>query len=196
MKYDIQSYSSAANVAIANFAAIAALGFIVGVFAIGGGFGFLFVLTWVILAAVQSYYIFKANKSYKIDTEAGVISIPKSGFGQTDSFSFSSDYYWNLMKRVTLEIKDIEDIIVDTKRYETTNDENIAQKELNLTYQLQIIGSFGTYFFKFKSSQKRNEISSAICKAVKEVTGKEFACEDEYKSGRADNTLDSILNNF
>lgn len=196
MKYDIQSYSSAISVAIANFAAITAIGFIIGIFAIGGGFGFLFILTSVILAAVQSGYIFKANKSYKIDTEAGVINIPKSAYGQTDSFSLSPDFYWNLMKRATINIKDIDDVIVDTKRVETANNENIAQNKLHLSYQLKIIGDFGSYFFKFKSAEKRNEISNAICLAVKEVTGKELSCKDEYKSSRGKNTIESILNNF
>ena len=194
--YEIQSYSTASSVAIANFAALTALSFIIGIFAIGGGIGFLFILSWVIIAAVQSYYIFKANKSYTIDLEAQTITIPKSGFGQTDSFSFNVDFYWNLMKKQTINIKEIEDLIVDTKRFESTNKENNHDKQLNIFYQLKIIGSFGSSFFKFKSREKRNEISDAICHAVKEVTGKELSCKDDYKPARADKTLDSFLNNF
>ena len=194
--YDIQSYSTASSVAIANFASIAGLSFVIGVFAIGGGIGFLFILSWVVIAAIQSYYIFIANKSYKIDLEAQTITVPKSGFGQTDSWSFSVDNYWNLLKKQTINISDIEDVIVDTKRFESTNTENNQDKQLNIVYQLKIIGSFGSSFFKFKSREKRNEISDAICQAIKEVTGKELSCKDDYKPGRADKTLDSILNNF
>jgi len=194
--YEIQSYSTASSVAIANFAALTGLSFIIGVFAIGGGIGFLFILSWVIMAAIQSYYIFIANKSYKIDLETQTITVPKSGFGQTSSGSFSIDYYWNLLKKQTISINDIEDVIIDTKRFESTNKENNHDKQLNVVYQLKIIGSFGSSFFKFKSREKRNEISDAICQAVKEVTGKELSCKDDYKSGRVDKTLNSILNNF
>ena len=194
--YDIQSFSSAFSIAIGNFAAISGIGFIVGTFVIGGGFGFLFVLTWVILGAIQSYYIFIANKSYKVDTEAETITIPKSGYGQTESWSFSSDFYWNLMKRQTINIKDIEDVIVESKRTETTNEENIASKEIHVAYHLKIIGNFGTSFFKFKSREKRDEISSTICKAVKEITGKELSCKDDYRPSRAQNTFESMINNF
>lgn len=194
--YDIQSFSTAWSIAIGNFSAIAGIGFVLGTFVIGGGIGFLFVLSWVILAAIQSYYIFIANKSYNIDIEAATITIPKSGYGQTDSWSFSMDFYWNLMKRQTINISDIEDVVVETKRVETSNKEKTGGKELHISYHLKIIGSFGTSFFKFKSREKRNEISSTICQAIKEVTGRELSCKDDYRPGRADKAFDSMMNNF
>jgi hypothetical protein len=194
--YEIQSFSTAWSIAIANFSAIVGVSFVLGAFVIGGGYGFFFILGWIVLAGIQSYYIFIANKSYKIDIEAGTIIVPKSGYGQTGSWSFSVDFYWNLMKKQTINIDEIEDVVVDTKRWETANEENTGSKKLHVIYQLNIIGSFGNAFFKFKSGEKRNEISNAICQAVKEVTGKELSCKDDYKPGRADKTLDSILNNF
>lgn len=193
---NIQSFSTAFSIAIANFASIAGLSFLIGIFAIKGGFGFLFILSWVIIAGIQSYYIFVANKSFTIDMESETITIPKSGYGQTQSWSFGMDAYWNLMKKQTIKIADIEDVIVESKRTETTNNENTSKKEIHVMYHLDIIGSFGNSFFKFKSREKRNEISEAICQAVKEVTGKELSCQDDYRPGRAENTIDSFMNNF
>jgi hypothetical protein len=194
--YDIQNFSAAWSKAVANFAGVAGIGFILGAFVIGGGIGFLFVLSLIIFAAIQSYYIFVANKSYNIDIEAATITIPKSGFGQTDSWSISVDFYLNLMKRQTINISDIEDIVVDTKRWETINKENAGSNKLHVIYQLKIIGNFGSSFFKFKSREKRNEISSSICQAIKQVTGREISCKDDYRPGRADRSIDSIMNNF
>ena len=194
--YEIQSFSTAFNIAIANFAGIAGVSFILGAFVIGGGIGFMFILSWVIIAATQSYYIFIANKSYKIDIEAATITIPKSGYGQTDSLSVTIDSYWNLMKRQTININDIEDVILETTRVETSNKEKTGSKELHIMYNLKIIGSFGSSYFKFKSREKRNEIGTAICQAIKEVTERELSCKDDYIPGRADKAFDSLMNNF
>jgi hypothetical protein len=193
---DIQSYSTAWSIAIGNFAAVSGVGFILGTFVIGDGIGFLFVFGMIILAAIQSYYIFIANKNYTINMETATLSIPKSGYGQTDSWKISVDLYWNLMKRQIINISDIQDVIVETKRSETANEERTGDKEVHINYLLKIITDDNSTFFKFKSREKRNEISSAICQAVQDVTGKELSCEDDYRTGRADKTLDSMMNNF
>jgi len=197
--YDIQNISVAWSVAIGNFAGVVAVAFIIGVFVIKGLFGFTFIVSLIVLAGIQSYYIFLANKRYYIDMESATITVPKSGDEVSLSEKFKLVSYWNYMKTRTIAIADIDDVIVDTKRWTTQrkNDESgVIKTEKHVQYNLKIIGTFGASSFSFKSGEKRDEISHAICRAIKELTGKELSCKDDWKTETLGQSIDSMMNNF
>jgi len=117
--YEIQNISVAWSVAIGNFAGVVGVAFVIGVFVIKGLFGFAFIVSLIALAAVQSYYIFLANKRFFIDLENATVTLPKSGDEVSLSDKFKLVSYWNYMKTRTIAISDIDDVLVDTKRWTT-----------------------------------------------------------------------------
>jgi hypothetical protein len=117
--YDIQNVWAAWSVAIGNFAGVVGVAFIIGAFVIKGLFGFAFIVSLITLAGIQSYYIFLANKRYYIDMENATITLPKSGDEVSLSDKFKLVWYWNYMKTRTIAISDIDDVIIDTKRWTT-----------------------------------------------------------------------------
>ncbi len=197
--YDIQNISVAWSIALGNFAGVAGVAFILGTFVLGGGFGFGFIVTMIILAGIQSRYIFQANRRYYIDVDEGIMTFPKSGTEYSSSEMMRLVPYWDLMKTQTITIGSIEDVLVDTKRW-TTKDKDSESGNVKTTkhvvYNLAISGSFGTSKFKFKSGEKRDEISHAICDAVKQVTGKELSCKDDWRTETFGQAADSMMNNF
>lgn len=197
--YDIQNISVAWSIALGNFAGVAGVAFILGVFVVGGVFGFGFIVTMLVLAGIQSRYIFQANRRYYIDVDKNLMTFPKSGSEYSSAEMIRLIPYWDLMKTQTIAIDAIDEVLVDTERWTTkTKDSESGDVKTtkHVVYNLVLSGSFGTSKFKFKSGEKRNEISHAICSAVKEVTGRELSCQDDWRAETLGQAADSLMNNF
>lgn len=149
---------------------------------------FLFnLLQWFIygfvLLLVQSVLIYFANRRYLINLETQSFSFPRSDMENSIVAILTLQPYWNLIRRKTVPLADIENIYLDTQRWTSVkkmsngNDAKGRSKIKNETkrhvkYCLNISGIFGSVNLSFLSRQKRDEVRNALEQGIKLVCGK------------------------
>lgn len=132
---------------------------------------------------IQSIWIYVVNSKYKIDFENKSFQFPRSDVENSIFQILIGARYWNLMRKKTVRLAEIENLYIDTKRWETKSRKQIGnykdgkQRYGNVTkkhvrFRLNVTGEFGSVNLSFLERQKRDEVRSALQKAVKEVTGK------------------------
>ncbi|MCT7518983.1 hypothetical protein [Aliarcobacter cryaerophilus] len=142
---------------------------------------FLFLLE--IIVVIQSIYIYLVNKSYIVDLETGLITFPRSDIENSITAILLLYPYWNLMRSLTINANEIENLYIDTKRWSTKykNSEGFSSKgkmkykietEKHVRYTINITGTFGSKNLQFLERQKRDEVRNAIEQCVKLFTGK------------------------
>ncbi len=134
-------------------------------------------------ALIQSFFIYFANVKYIIDTKKGFITIPKSDIENSILEIILLFRYWNLMRRITIECNEIENIFIDTKRWSTKNkiytgttnagkSKYRTETKNHIRYTINITGIFGSANLSFLDRQKRDEVRNAIQQCVHYHTGK------------------------
>lgn len=137
----------------------------------------------VALLFVQSTLIYFANRRYVIDLQSKSFSFPRSDMENSIFSILTLQPYWNLMRRKTLPLNEIENIYLDTQRWESTrkmsngNDAKGRPKTKNeskrhVRYCLNISGPFGSANLSFLSRQKRDEVRNALEQSIKQSSGK------------------------
>jgi hypothetical protein len=161
--YKIFDVWTALRLAVGNFVYLAfplwilVLGFypaLIGAALIANGF-----------IALQSLIIYRANRKYTIDLDAGSVTFPRSDLENSLIAIILLFPYWNLMRSKTILCRDIENMYLDTKRSQ-------RGKKSTVVYGLNIVGRFGSAHLQFISRQKRDEVRNAISVGVKSVSGK------------------------
>lgn len=91
--------------------------------------------------------------------------------------------YWNLMRTMTVNANDIENIYIDTKRWSTKHkkysgttakgkSKYTSETKRHVRYTINLAGTFGSANLQFLERQKRDEVRNAIQQCVKQHTGK------------------------
>lgn len=144
--------------------------------------------TYIMVVAIfiiflQSIIIYFANRKYIIDLDTNLITFPRSDI-ENSIFAIVLLYpYWNLMRTITINASDIENIYLDTQRWSTkhqvvngsTKDGKTKYKtetKNHIRYTLNMTGVFGSANLQFLSRQKRDEVRNAIQQCVKQNTNK------------------------
>lgn len=136
-----------------------------------------------ILLLIQSVLIYFANRRYLINLETQSFSFPRSDMENSIVAIMTLQPYWNLMRRKTVPLADIENIYLDTQRWTSVkkmsngNDAKGRPKTKNETmrhvkYCLNISGIFGSANLSFLSRQKRDEVRNALEQGIKLASGK------------------------
>jgi len=134
--------------------------------------------------AVQSILIYWANHRYYIDNDSATFTFPRSDV-ENNLFSILIALpYWNLMRRKTIKLDEVENIYIDTKRFTTntlfvpTNKNGTrskrsgAGKKQHVRYTLNVAGAFGSANLQFLDRQKRDELRNALQHSVKAATSR------------------------
>jgi hypothetical protein len=133
------------------------------------------------LVPIQSCLIYFANSKYVINKAAGTFSFPRSDIENSLIAILVGARYWNLMRKRTVCLSDIDNIYVNTKRWSKRRYRNEGHegKRVNVPYTkkfvrytINVTGTFGSQNLSFLDSQKRDEVRNALQQAVKESTGK------------------------
>ncbi|HAW93168.1 MULTISPECIES: hypothetical protein [unclassified Arsukibacterium] len=138
------------------------------------------------LAAIlfaQSILIYIANSRYVIDPVKQVFIFPRSDMENSVFSIITLQPYWNLMRRKTVPLSDIENIYLDTKRWSTSesvvtgNDAKGRTKfkkvnKKHVLFRLNVTGSFGSANLPFLSRQKRDEVRNALEQSIKKASGR------------------------
>ena len=144
--------------------------------------------TYIMIVAIfiiflQSIIIYFANRKYIIDLDTNLITFPRSDI-ENSIFAIILLYpYWNLMRTITINASDIENIYLDTQRWSTKNKISTGltadgktkyktETKNHVRYTLNITGFFGSANLQFLSRQKRDEVRNAIQQCVKKNTNK------------------------
>lgn len=136
-----------------------------------------------ILLLIQSVLIYFANRRYLINLETQSFSFPRSDMENSIVAIITLQPYWNLMRRKTVPLADIENIYLDTQRWTSVkkmsngNDAKGRPKTKNkatrhIRYTLNIAGQFGSANLTFLSRQKRDEVRNALERSIRQITGK------------------------
>lgn len=136
-----------------------------------------------ILLFIQSTLIYFANRRYLINLETQSFGFPRSDMENSIVAIITLQPYWNLMRRKTVLLADIENIYLDTKRWTSVkkmsngNDAKGRPKTKNkatrhIRYTLNIAGQFGSANLTFLSRQKRDEVRNALERSIRRITGK------------------------
>lgn len=147
-------------------------------------FGYLYLLPYLAFVLfVQSVLIYRANSRYVVDPSKLVFTFPRSDMENSILAIIMLQPYWNLMRKKTVQLSDIENIYLDTKRWSTTEDvasgsnakggtkfKKVSKK--HVLYCLNIAGAFGSANLPFLSRQKRDEVRNALEQTIKKVSGK------------------------
>jgi hypothetical protein len=137
----------------------------------------------VFLLLVQSLIIYRANSKYKINTETNYFIFPRSDIENSIFQILIGAKYWNLMRTKSISLLEIENVYIDTKRWETKTRKQVGnykdgnQRYGNVTkkhvrFRINVTGSFGSANLSFLDRQKRDEVRSALQVAVNKSTGK------------------------
>lgn len=140
-----------------------------------------FTLTGIVF--IQSIIIYWANRRYMIDLETGLVTFPRSDMENSIFAILLLFPYWNLMRTITIESSEIENIYVDTKRWTTKHKRYIGvtaggkskyrtKTKKHIRYTINIAGTFGSANLQFLDRQKRDEVRNALQQSVKRYTGK------------------------
>ncbi len=125
---------------------------------------------------IQSIIIYLVNRKYVIDLETGLITFPRSDMENSIFAIILLFPYWNLMRRMSVQASEIENIYIDTKRWSTkVNAVKGSHKSIttrHVKYTINVVGTFGSANFQFLERQKRDEVRNAIQQCVKQHTGK------------------------
>lgn len=144
-------------------------------------FYFSIIITPIIF--IQSIIIYFANRRYVVDLETGLITFPRSDIENSIMAIILFYPYWNLMRTKTIHAKEIENLYLDTKRWNTKHQVYSGQTSKgtskyrtetknHIRYTINIVGTFGSANLQFLDRQKRDEVRNAIQQCVKEVSGK------------------------
>ncbi|MGD9625464.1 MAG: hypothetical protein AB7U51_12515 [Arcobacter sp.] len=137
----------------------------------------------IFIILIQSIIIYFANRKYVIDLSTNLITFPRSDI-ENSIFAIILLYpYWNLMRTITINARDIENIYLDTQRWTTKNkistgltadgrNKYKTETQNHVRYTLNITGVFGSANLQFLSRQKRDEVRNAIQQCVKNNTNK------------------------
>ena len=137
----------------------------------------------VFIVFIQSIIIYFANRRYIIDLDSGLITFPRSDIENSVIAILLLYPYWNLMRTITINAIDIENVYLDTKRWSTkhqvsngaTTDGAIKYKtetKNHILYTINLTGTFGSANLQFLSRQKRDEVRNAIQQSVKLHNGR------------------------
>jgi hypothetical protein len=139
--------------------------------------------TLVLVLLVQSIVIYRSNSKYKIDTETNYFIFPRSDIENSIFQILIGAKYWNLMRTKSVALSEIENIYIDTKRWQSktlkqvgnykdgkARHGNVTKKHVR--FRINVTGSFGSANLSFLDRQKRDEVRSALQVAVKKTTGK------------------------
>lgn len=137
----------------------------------------------LVLLLIQSVLIYFANRRYLINLETQSFSFPRSDMENSIVAIITLQPYWNLMRRESVLLTDIENIYLDTQRWTSVkkmsngNDAKGRPKTKNeitrhVKYCLNISGIFGSANLSFLSRQKRDEVRNALEQGIKLVCGK------------------------
>ena len=133
--------------------------------------------------AIQSIRIYLVNSKYKIDFEEKTFQFPRSDIENSIFQIIIGARYWNLMRNKTINLNEIENIYLDTKRWETKTRQQIGTHKdgksrygtvtkKHVRYRLNIAGAFGSVNLSFLERQKRDEVRNALQQAVKDLSGR------------------------
>lgn len=137
----------------------------------------------ILLVFIQSMFIYFANRRYIIDLNTNLITFPRSDI-ENSIFAIIFLYpYWNLMRTITINVKDIENMYLDTKKWSTKHKINTGisadgknkyktETKNYVRYTLNIVGTFGSANLEFLSRQKRDEVRNAIQQSVNKCSNK------------------------
>jgi hypothetical protein len=122
-----------------------------------------------LLVFFQSILIYRANSSYEIDLDSGRVTFPRSDIENSILDIIVLKPYWNLVRRMTVNSVEIENLFLDTRRWSTSTG---GGKKKHVLYCLNIVGAFGSASFEFGGRQKRDEVRNAISQVVKKKTNR------------------------
>lgn len=131
-----------------------------------------------VLIFIQSIVIYFANRRYIIDLNTGLVTFPRSDIENSIMAIILLFSYWNLMRTLTINANEIENIYLDTKRWTTSHQKTSGystsgkpryknETTNHVRYTLNIVGTFGSANLEFLDRQKRDEIRNAIEQCVK-----------------------------
>ena len=138
-----------------------------------------------LIISIQSVIIYFSNRRYIIDLNTGLVTFPRSDIENSILAIIFFYPYWNLMRTITINASDIENIYLDTKKWSTkhkiengSNSEGSVKYKTELKnhvrYTLNITGTFGSANLQFLNRQKRDEVRNAIQQCVKQLKNKDI----------------------
>lgn len=136
-----------------------------------------------VLIFIQSVIIYFANRRYIIDLNTGLVTFPRSDIQNSILAIILLFPYWNLMRTLTINASQIENIYLDTKRWTTSHKKTSGYSDSgtpryktettkNVRYTLNITGTFGSANLQFLNRQKRDEVRNALEQCVKLYSNK------------------------
>ncbi len=136
-----------------------------------------------VLIFIQSVIIYFANRRYIIDLNTGLVTFPRSDIQNSILAIILLFPYWNLMRTLTINASQIENVYLDTKRWTTSYQKTSGYSDSgkpryknettkHVRYTLNIAGTFGSANLQFLDRQKRDEVRNAIEQCVKLYSNK------------------------
>ena len=137
------------------------------------------------LLLIQSIVIYRANSKYEINVENNSFIFPRSDIENSIFQILIGARYWNLMRTKSVALSEIDNIYIDTKRWQTKTRTRVGSYKdgrakhgtvtrKNVRFRINVTGSFGGANLSFLHRQKRDEVRSALQAAVSETTGKKI----------------------
>jgi len=141
--------------------------------------GLILGLSITIITFVISIFIYLANRGYVINMETGLITFPRSDVENSILAIILMYPYWNLMRTQTIHASEIDNVYLDTHRWTTTSRVSNGQTTKGKTkyrtvttrhvsYNINVVGTFGSANLDFGTRQKRDEVRNAIEQCVKQ----------------------------
>ncbi|EHR42606.1 hypothetical protein [Alishewanella jeotgali] len=135
----------------------------------------------LLVILIQSTIIYRANHLYKIDQVTQTFTFPASDLENSILAIVLMQPYWNLMRRKSVPLSTIENLYLDTQRWNTkqqvvtgttakgkTKFKQTTKKHVR--YCLNVAGAFGSANLDFLSRQKRDEVRNALQQSVKNAS--------------------------
>lgn len=135
----------------------------------------------LVLIFIQSVIIYRANHLYKVDQVNQTFAFPASDLENSILAIILLQPYWNLMRRKTVLLAEIENLYLDTQRWSTkqqvvtgttakgkTKFKQSTKKHVR--YCINVAGTFGSANLDFLSRQKRDEVRNALQQSVKNTS--------------------------
>ncbi len=183
-KYDIRDVWMAIKLASKNFFILFILICLCVILYLPFPEAIFFYLVLLILALAQSIVIYFANRNYVIDPHRGTFRFPRSDIENSLLAIILCFPYWNLMRTMTIECSNIENIYLDTKRWTSKSLFYEGKNNNHALYKINVTGTFGSASLGFISKQKRDEVRNAIQQCVRMSTknniDKKIAEFDEF----------------
>lgn len=172
-EYRIMDIWMALRLAFTNFVIVSLIGALLSVV-----LGFQDYLMPLLAAVfIQSVLIYRANSLYLVDSKHHSFTFPRSDIENSIWAILILQPYWNLMRRQTVRLADIENIYLDTKRWQSeqnivsgntakgkTKFKKITKKHVR--YCLNVAGRFGSANLAFLNRQKRDEVRNALQQSI------------------------------